>query len=141
MPDIYYILHLLLCPSLVTSILLIKSSSLSPAIVMFLLHAFFDHRFGLHLLPLFPSVSRSYTMCSSSLPMTWPYHLRHFSVIFSDSCHTLVVPLVCSVRIITISVTPHIPSASSSRSLLAVLPVILLPSLQILHAKVSVRNA
>ena len=66
--------------------------------------------FGLHLL-LFPGMSTSsilLTMCSSFILLTWPYHFSRFSVIFLDACTNPVVPLMCSFRILSLLVTPHI---------------------------------
>ena len=48
------------------------------------------------------------TMCSSFILLTWPYHFSRFSVIFLDACTTLVVPLMCSFRMLSLLVTPHI---------------------------------
>ena len=48
------------------------------------------------------------TVCSSFILLTWPYHFSRFSVIFFDACTTLVVPLMCSFRILSLLVTPHI---------------------------------
>ena len=67
-------------------------------------------RFGRPLL-LFPGMSTSnilLTMCSTFILLTWPYHFSRFSVIFLHSCTTLVVPLMCSFRIVSLLVTPHI---------------------------------
>ena len=79
----------------------------------------------------FPGMSTSsilLTMCSSFILLTWPYHLSRFSVIFSDSCISLVVPIMCSFLILSLLVTPHIHLRSSSHSLLVVLLVLsLLP--------------
>ena len=47
------------------------------------------------------------TMCSSFILLTWPHHFSRFSVIFLDACTTLVVPLMCSFRILSLLVTPH----------------------------------
>ena len=85
-------------------------SSCNPACVISLLHAFFHLRFG-HPLLLFPGMSTSsilLAMCSSFILLTWPYHFSRFSVIFFDACTTLVVPLMCSFRIVSLLVTPHI---------------------------------
>ena len=60
---------------------------------------------------LFPGMSTSsilLTVCSSSILLTWPYHFSRFSVIVFDACTTLVVPLMCSLRILSLLVTPHI---------------------------------
>ena len=101
-------------------------SSFRPTSVMCLLHASLHRRFGRPLL-LFPGMSTSnilLTMCSSFILLTWPYHACRFSVIFLDACTTLVVPLMCSFRILSLLVTPHILSASSSYLLLVVLQYI-----------------
>ena len=74
------------------------------------LAASFHLRFGRPLL-LFPGISTSnilLTMCSSFILLTWPYHFSRFSVIFLDACTTPVVPLMCSFRILSLLVTPHI---------------------------------
>ena len=65
---------------------------------------------GLTLL-LFPGISTYsiiLTMCSSFILLTWPYHFSHCSVIILEACTTLVVPLMCSFRILSLLVTPHI---------------------------------
>ena len=90
--------------------LFVVLSSFSPTSVMSLLHASFHLRFGRPLL-LFPGISTSnilLTMCSSFILVTWPYHFSRFSVIFLDTCTTPVVPLMCSFRILSLLVTPHI---------------------------------
>ena len=90
--------------------LFVVLSSFSPTSVMSLLHASFHLRFGRPLL-LFPGISTSnilLTMCSSFILLTWPYHFSRFSVIFLDACTTPVVPLMCSFRILSLLVTPHI---------------------------------
>ena len=90
--------------------LFVVLSSFSPTSVMSLLHASFHLRFGRSLL-LFPGISTSnilLTMCSSFILLTWPYHFSRFSVIFLDACTTPVVPLMCSFRILSLLVTPHI---------------------------------
>ena len=94
---------------------------------MSLLHASFHLRFG-HPLLLFPGMSTSsilLTMCSSFILLTWPYHFSSYSVIFLDACTTLFVPLMCSFRILTesLSLCTSI-SASSSHLLLVVLLVL-----------------
>ena len=48
------------------------------------------------------------SMCSSFILLTWPYHFSRCSVIVLHSCTTLVVPLMCSFRILSLLVTPHI---------------------------------
>ena len=90
--------------------LFVVLSSFRPTFVMSLLHASFHRRFGCHLLP-FPGISTSniiLTKCSSFILLAWPYHFNRFSVIFLDACTTLVVPLMCSFRIISLLVTPYI---------------------------------
>ena len=90
--------------------LFVALSSFNPACVISLLHASFHRRFGRPLL-LFPGMSTSsilLTMCSSFILITWPYHLSRFSVIFLNACTTLVVPLMCSFRILSLLDTPHI---------------------------------
>ena len=60
---------------------------------------------------LFPGISilnTSLSMCSSSLDITCPYQFNHLSVIFQDTCSTLIVPLMCSFLILSLRVTPHI---------------------------------
>ena len=77
---------------------------------MSLLHASFHRRFGRPLLlcPGMFTANIILTMCSSFILLTWPYHFSRFSVIFLDACTTLVVPLMCSFRILSHLVTPHI---------------------------------
>ena len=90
--------------------LFVVLSSFGPTSVMSLIHASFHLRFGLPLLIL-PGMSTSnilLTMCSSFILLTWPYHFSGFSVIFLDACTTLVIPLMCSFRILSRLVTPHI---------------------------------
>ena len=90
--------------------LFVVLSSFRPTSVMSLLHASFHHRFGRPLL-LFPGISTSsilLTMCSSFILFTWPYHFSRFSVIFLEAYTALVVPLMCSFRILSLLVTPHI---------------------------------
>ena len=84
-------------------------SSFNHASVISLLHASFHLRFGRPLL-LFPGMSTSsihLTMCSSFILLTWPYHFNRFSVILLDACTPLVIPLMCSFRILSLLVTPH----------------------------------
>ena len=60
---------------------------------------------------LFPGMYTSsilLTMCSSFILITWPYHFSRFPVIALVACTTLVVPLMCSFRILSLLVTPHI---------------------------------
>ena len=90
--------------------LFVVLSSFRPTSVMSLVHASFHRRFGRHLL-LFPGMSTSnilLTMCSSFILLTWPYHFSRFSVIVLDPFTTLVVPLMCSFRILSLLVIPHI---------------------------------
>ena len=90
--------------------LFVVLSSFRPTSLMPLLHASFHRRFGRPFL-LFPGMFTSnilFTMSSSFILLTWPYHFRRFSVIFLDACTTLVVPLMCSFRILSPLVTPHI---------------------------------
>ena len=90
--------------------LFVVLSSFRPTSVMSLLHASFHLRFGRPLL-LFPVISTSgilLTMCSSFILLTWTYHFSRFSVVFLEACTTLVVPLMCSFRILSLLVTPHI---------------------------------
>ena len=86
-------------------------SSLNPAsVIIYLLHASVHLRFGRPLL-LFPGMSTSsilLTMCPSFILLTWPYHFSGFSVTFLDACTTLAVPIMCSFRILSLLVTPHI---------------------------------
>ena len=73
-------------------------------------HTCFHLRFGCPLL-VFPGMSTSsilLTMCPSFILLTRPYHFSRFSVIFSDACTTLVVPLMCSYQILSLLDTPHI---------------------------------
>ena len=94
--------------------LFVVLSSFSPTSVMSLLHASFHRRCGRPLL-LFPGMSTSsilLAMCSSFILLTWPYHFSHFSVISLEACTTLVVPLMCSFRILSLLVTPHIHLSS-----------------------------
>ena len=84
------------------STLFVALSSFNPACVISLLHASFHLRFGRPLL-LFLGMSTSsilLNMCSSFILLTWPYHFSRFSVIFLDACTTLVVPIMCSFRIL-----------------------------------------
>ena len=77
---------------------------------MYLLHASFHRRFGCPLL-LFPGMSTSnilLSMFSTFILLTCPYHYTRFSVIFLHACTTPVVPIMCSFRILSILVTPHI---------------------------------
>ena len=96
------------------------SSSMMPRLLCCLLSACLSHIsllqasfhlwFG-HPLLLFPGMSTTsilLTMCSSFILLTWPYHFSHFSVILYDACTTLVVTLMCSFRILSLLVTPHI---------------------------------
>ena len=58
---------------------------------------------------LFPGMSTSsilLTMCSSFILITWAYHFSRCSVIFLDACTALVVPPMCSLRILSLLVTP-----------------------------------
>ena len=90
--------------------LFVVLSCVSPTSVISLLHASVHVRFGCPLL-LFPGMSTSsilLTICSSFILLTWPYHFSRFSVIFFDACTTLVVPLMCAFRILSLLVTPHI---------------------------------
>ena len=90
--------------------LFVELSSFRPTSVMSLLHASFHLRFDRPLL-LFPGMSTYsilLTICSSFILLTWPYHFGRFSVIFLDAYTTLVVPLMCSFRILSLLVTPHI---------------------------------
>ena len=90
--------------------LFVVLSSFRPTSVMSLLHASFHRRFGRHLI-LFPGMSTSnilLTMCSYFILLTWPYHFIRLYAIFLDACATLVVHLMCSFRILSIIVTPHI---------------------------------
>ena len=90
--------------------LFVVLSSFRPNAVMSLLHASSHLRFGRPLLR-FPGISTSsilLTMCSSFILLTWPYHFSRFSVIFLEACATLAVPLMCSFRILSLLVTPHI---------------------------------
>ena len=75
-----------------------------------LLHTSFYCRFNLPCL-LSTGISAPSTLLnvsSSSLLITWPYHLRRFFVIFLGTCDTLVIPLICSFRILSLLVIPHI---------------------------------
>ena len=90
--------------------LFVVLSSFRPTSVMSILHAYFHLRFGRPLL-LFPGMSTSsilLTMCSSFILLTWPYHFSRISIIFLDACTTLVAVLMCSFRILSLLVTPHI---------------------------------
>ena len=81
-----------------------------PRAVISLLHASFHLRFGCHHL-LSPGMSTSsilLTMCFSFILLTWPCHFSCFSVVFSEACASLVVPLMCSFQILSLLVTPHI---------------------------------
>ena len=92
------------------SALFVVLSSFNPASVIALLHASFLLRFGRPLL-LFSGLSTSsvlLTMCSSFILLRWPYHFSPFSIFFLDACTTLVVPRMCSFRILSLLVTPHI---------------------------------
>ena len=85
-------------------------SSFRPTSAMSLLHASFHLRCGRPLL-LFPGMSTFsilLTMCSSCILLTWPYHFSLFSVVFLEAFTTLVVPLMCSFRILSLLVSPHI---------------------------------
>ena len=91
--------------------LFVALSSFNPASVISLLHASFHLRFARPLLLLFLGISTSsilLTTCSSFILLTWPYHFSCFSIIFLDACTILVVPLMCSFRILSLIVTPHI---------------------------------
>ena len=90
--------------------LFVVLSSFIPTYAMSLLHASFHLKFGRPLLR-FPGMSTTsilLTMCSSFILLTWPYHFSRFSILFLESCTTLVVPLMCSFRILSLLVTPHI---------------------------------
>ena len=66
--------------------------------------------FGRPLL-LFPGMFTSsilLTICSSFILLTWPYHFSRCYIIFFDACTTLFVPLMCSFRILSLLVSPHI---------------------------------
>ena len=116
--------------------LFVVLSSFRPTSVMSLLHASFHCRFGRPLL-LFPGMFISnilLTMCSSFILLTWPYHFSRFSVIFLDACTTIVVPLMCSFRILSLLVTPHIHlSILISFTLILVVLIDLLLSPRFLH--------
>ena len=53
----------------------------------------------------FSSSSILLTMCSCFILLTWTYHFSRFIVIFLDAFTTLVVPLMCSFRILSLLVT------------------------------------
>ena len=92
------------------AVLFVVLFSFRPTSVMSLLHAYFHRRLGRPLL-LFPGMCTSnilLTMCSSFILLTWPYHSSRFSVILLDACTTLVVHRMCSFRILSLLVTPHI---------------------------------
>ena len=58
----------------------------------------FPLRFGRPLLSFPYNMSSSsilLTTCSSFIIITWPFHIRRFSVIFLDSCTTLIAPVMC----------------------------------------------
>ena len=106
-------------------------SSFSPSSVLSLLHAYFHLRFGLNVL-LFPGMSTSsilHNKGSYFILIIWPYHFSRFSVIFLDVCTTLVVPLMCSFRIVSLLVTPHIHLSISFTSSRAYCPLIVPPGL------------
>ena len=80
-----------------------------PTSVISLSHASFHRRFGRPLL--FPGISTStilLTMCPSFILITWLFHFSHFSVIFLDAFTTLIGPLMCSFRFLSLLVTSHI---------------------------------
>ena len=74
-----------------------------------LLHTSFHLMFGrpLLLFHVMSTCSILLTMCSSFILLTWPYHFSRFSVIFLDDCTTVVVPLMCSFRILSLLVILH----------------------------------
>ena len=64
---------------------------------------------GLAALAFFSLVCPHLAFFSLCAPLSfWPYHLSRFSVIFLEACTTLVVPLMCSFRNLSLLVTPHI---------------------------------
>ena len=66
---------------------------------------------GLAVLFFFSPVSPHLTFFSLCAPLSFSSHGHHFSrfsVIFLDACTTPVVPLMCSFRILSLLVTPHI---------------------------------
>ena len=92
------------------SALFVVLSSFRPISVMSLLQASFHLRFGRPLI-LFHGMSTSsilLTVCAPFILLTWPYHFSRFSIIFLDACTTLVVLQMCSFRILSLLVTPHI---------------------------------
>ena len=58
--------------------------------------------------PLFLSLKTFLRMCSPPLLITCPYQFKIFSDIFLEACATLVVPLMCSLLILSLRVTPNI---------------------------------
>ena len=89
--------------------LFVALSSFNPASVISLLHASYFRRFGRPLFPLVCPHLAFFSLCAplSSSSHGRAYHFSRFSVISLDACASLVVAL-CSFRILSSLVTPHI---------------------------------
>ena len=109
--------------------------SFSPAVVIYLSHAYFHLMVGRPILLLFPGMSTSsilLAICSSFILLTCSYHFCRFSVIFLGACATLVVLIMCSFRIASLIVTPHshlsiLTSFTTNYRLVVVLVLLLVP--------------